>query len=151
MSFWAALSPLAVRSMCHALEFERKGVHAPRAGGRDLDGLGEYATGLSRSPVRIDEIDVEREHHAALEAVADHLDRLAVGGDRVVSKARIFQRREPMAVDARLADGEPARIDLVLDRHERSRDCLARAKMLKPATVCGETAFIDLDLLALRL
>src|SRR6516164_9856586 len=56
-----------------------------------------------------------------------------------------------MAVDTRLADGEPARIDLVFDRHERRRDRLARAEMLKPAAIGGKTSVINLELLALRL
>src|SRR6266436_7020929 len=91
-------------SMPYALELGREGVHAARAGRRDLDGLGEHAAGLAVTPIGVDQIDVEREHHAWLKTITDDLDRLAVGSDRVVAKARILQRCQPVAVDARFAD-----------------------------------------------
>ena len=70
-------------------------------------------------PVRVEQVDVEREVHARLESVADHLDRLAVGGDGVVAVARIFERGEAVALDASLADAEAARIGFLLHGIER--------------------------------
>src|SRR5689334_18041218 len=91
------------------LEVSRERMHAARAGFSDLDRLGEHAAGLAVLPLRIEQVDVEREHHARLEAVAHHLDRLAVGGDGVMAVARIFQRGETVAVDASFTDREAAR------------------------------------------
>jgi hypothetical protein len=117
----------------------------------DLDGLGEHAAGLALTPVRVEQIDVEREHHARLEAVANHLDRLAVGRDGVMAEARIFERCQSVPVDARFADRKAARVDLVLDRHERGRDRLARPEMLQSAAVGGEASLVDVQLLFLGL
>src|SRR5580704_16428286 len=55
------------------LKFGRKAVHALGAGRGDLHGLGEDAAGLAGAPGRIVEIDVEGEHHAGAEFVADDL------------------------------------------------------------------------------
>src|SRR5262249_47198009 len=86
----------------HTLEFGRESVHAPSAGRRDLDGLGKHAAGLAVAPPRIEQIDVEGEHVADLETIADHLDRLLVGGQRVMPEAWIFEGAQPRAVAAPL-------------------------------------------------
>src|SRR5271166_7014100 len=132
------------------LQIHGERVHALRAGLRDLHRLGEHAAGLAVAPARIEQVDVEGEHHARLEPVADDLDRLAVGGDGVVAIARVLKRSETVAVNAGLADAKPARIDLVLDCIERRRDRLAGPEILQPPIVGRDTALVDLDLLALR-
>ena len=82
-------------------------MHAARAVVRDRDGLGEHAAGLAVVPLGIEQVDVHGEHHAGAELVADRLERAFVGAQRVVAVARIFERRETVAVDAGLADAEP--------------------------------------------
>src|SRR6185436_10384056 len=120
----------SLRSMRQSLELCWKGVHAAGAVPRDLDCLREDAPGLALPPFRIEQVDVEGEYHAFLKPIADHFDRVAIGGNRVVSEPRIFQRCEPVAVDAGLADREAARVDFVFDGHEGGRDRLARSEML---------------------
>src|ERR1044071_9632473 len=90
--------PCTTGSMRDGLKLGRKAVHAARAGRGDLDGLGEHAPGLALTPVRVEQVDVEREHHARLKTVADDLDRLAVGRDGVMAEARVFQRCQAVAV-----------------------------------------------------
>src|SRR5262245_15847158 len=116
--------------MRQSLELGWKGMHAAGAIRRDLDRLREDAAGLAVFPLRVEQVDVECEHHAGFKAIADDLDRIAIGSDSVVPEARIFQRCEPVAVDAGLADREAAGIDFVFNGHESSRDRLARSEML---------------------
>src|SRR5258708_2441591 len=139
------------RSVRHALEFSREGVHAARAGRRDLDGLREHAAGLALTPTWVEQVDVEGEHHARLNAITDDLDRLAVGCNRMVAKARIFQRCQPMAVDACFADRKAMCVDLVFHGHERGRYRLPRTEVLESAPIRGEAPFINPELLFLRL
>src|SRR5688572_20290298 len=133
------------------LEVSGERMHPPRAGVGDLYGLGEYAAGLAVLPLRIEQVDVECEHHSSFETVAHDLDRLAVGGDGMMAVARIFQRGEAVAVDTGFADGEAARDDLVFHRFHRGRDGLAGTESLEPFVVSGHASFIDFELLRLRL
>src|SRR4051812_34743829 len=84
---------VAARGSLHwkLLEVRRERMHPPRAVLGDRDGLGEYAAGLAVVPLRIEQIDIHREHHAGPELVADRLQRAFVGAERVVAVARIFQ------------------------------------------------------------
>ena len=45
----------------------------------------------------------------------------------------------------------PRDVDLVLHRHHRGRDRLARPEVLKPALIGGKTSLVNLELLLLRL
>src|SRR5216683_3787811 len=114
-------APMPAFSIRHALEFGRETVHASRTGRRDLDSFGEYAARSTLAPLRIEEIDVEREHHAWLEAIADNLDRFAIGSNRMMAKTGIFQRCQAVAVDAGFANRQAASVDLIFHRHKRSR------------------------------
>src|SRR5258708_5568172 len=89
---WALVSAVPFSaSMLDTLKISRKTVHPARAGRGDLDGLGEHAAGLALTPLGIEQVNVEREHHAGLKPVADHLDGFAVGRDGVMAEPRIFQ------------------------------------------------------------
>src|SRR5688572_20621843 len=101
------------------LKIQREAMHSLRARGGDLNRLCEHATGFATMPLRIKQVDVEREHHTRLEAVTYHLDGFTVRGDRVVAIAGIFQRGEAVAVDTALADAETTSVDLVLHGFER--------------------------------
>jgi len=107
-------------------------VHALRAALRDLNGLGEHTASLALAPFRIEQVSVEREHHPRLEAIADLLDGLAVGRNRVVAIARVLQRGEPVPVNAGLADAEPARIVSSLTASSATEIVLPGPKLSSP-------------------
>ena len=62
-------------------------MHPACSGRRDLDRLGEDAASLATMPLRIDQIDVEGEHHPSLEAIADDVHGLLIGGKRAQREA----------------------------------------------------------------
>jgi hypothetical protein len=45
----------------------------------------------------VKQVDVEREHYAGFEPIADHFDRIAIGRHGMVPGPRIFQRCESVA------------------------------------------------------
>src|SRR5262249_62196163 len=80
------------RSEGEHLKLGRIAVHPARAGFGDVDSLGEDAAGLAIAPPGVEQVDVEREHHAGPKLIADRLDGALIGLERVVAVARMFER-----------------------------------------------------------
>jgi len=68
----------------------------------DLDRLGENTSGRTVKPIRIDEINVEGEHHARHELNARRFQGYLIRFERMEAISRIFQRSEPVAMDTAL-------------------------------------------------
>src|SRR5205823_13636987 len=92
----------------HALKFGGERMQPARAVVGDDDGFREYAAGFPAPPFRIEKVDVHGKHHAGAEFVANRRERRGVAALRVVAVAGIFERGEPVTVDAGLATSEHA-------------------------------------------
>ncbi len=69
----------------------------------------------------------------------------------MVTESGIFEQSQTVAVNARFADVAAERVDFVFHGHQRGRDRLARAEVLKSASVGGQAPLVDLELLFFRL
>jgi hypothetical protein len=126
-------------------------VQPARAVVGDDDSLREHAAGFAAAPFRVEQIDVHGEYHAGAEFVSDRLERPHVGALGMVAVAGIFQRGEPVAVNAGLADAEAAPFDGVAHRVHDFGDLCARLEQIEPAPVGGKARVVNVEIARLGL
>src|SRR5262249_45215231 len=128
------------------LKFHRIAVHPASPVRGDVHRLGKDAAGVAVVILRIEQIDVEGEHHIGAEFVTDSLQRFLIGFDRVMTVARVFERGEPVAMNPGPAHAATGLMDHVTYVIHRGRDRAARTEQLHAFMECREARLVDAPL-----